>query len=110
MEETDGYGIARDRKSDRQRQGRGNRGLWCGRSEDRLHRAGHDRQDHRQGILRGLELWRISGRRRRALSPALAVAEIRHRSRWLSYRNNPAAARRSPEVRQRQQLELVGYL
>ena len=42
------------------------------------------------------------GNRRRSLSPALAVAEIRHQSRRLSHRHHRTAAARRAEIRQRQ--------
>lgn len=47
-----------------------------------------------------------SGPRQRSLSLALAVAEIRHRARWLHHRDHRKGARRCAEIWRAQRLEL----
>src|SRR5258708_258831 len=70
------------------------------RYQDRIDRARHDRQDERQSLVRRVELWRISRDRRRPLSAALAVAEIRYQPWRLSHRHHRDATQGSAKIRQ----------
>jgi hypothetical protein len=45
----------------RQRQGSGDGSLRCRWRKGRIHRARHDRENQRQGFLRGAQLWRFLG-------------------------------------------------
>src|SRR5947207_11204637 len=54
----------------------------------------------RQSVLRRPELWGVPRHRRRALSAALAIPEIRYQSRRLSYRYHREPAQRRAEIHQ----------